>query len=86
MIRLRPPSAGPPRVGQRVVTDFDQKHRDVVRRITSVQRDGAFGSGWRINMNDGGRCPTCDRPHAHWIRNVDGDWARPAPRKGRKKG
>jgi len=62
------------RVGDRVTTDFVHGEEHVVRIITNIVESDAHSSGLVVSVSDGGRCPTCGRPHGKVVNGVDGGW------------
>ena len=62
----------PVALGDPVKTNFYTGDEDVVRRVTDVQRDPTYGSGWRVSADDGGICPCCNRARSMPLTDVDG--------------
>jgi len=53
----------PFRVGDLVTTDFYVHERDLVRKVTSVEKSDGCRSGWAVSADQGERCQCCDRPN-----------------------
>ena len=68
------------KVGDTVVTKFHSTEKDVIRRITSIQKYNKqiCGSGWMATADGGGECPHCRREYGTPVHLIDAAWFIPA--------
>lgn len=62
------------KVDQLVTTDFTFAFSKVVRRITDIQADSNYGSGFRATADGGKPCECCGHRPTIAIANVDAAW------------
>jgi len=73
------------KVGDLVTTDFDIDHKTLVRKITRIEKNEEYGSGYKIWADGGCPCPCCGRTFAEPINGVDGAWFVPKPSKDERR-
>ena len=86
-IRLRGDDLPPPKVGDRVTTDFESRGRSVVRTVTAVKRGEGCESGLLAEADAGEPCGECGRHFAEPTGWIDSNWFLPAEaaQKGKRK-
>lgn len=61
--------------GDKVTSNLYTGEETFIRTLIQIER-GNTVSGWRVWVDDGGKCPTCGK-RGHAIDGFDGAWIKP---------
>ena len=62
------------KIGDLVTTGYRGDEKDVVRKITLVEKNERYGSGYMASADGGLKCRECGRSFGQPINGVDASW------------